>query len=60
MVPIVEVLSAAFAVILRSVEAEQTEAARIKRAKREVLALSLRVSSDALLRRMLSKGSIRG
>jgi hypothetical protein len=59
-VPIVEVLAAAFAAILRSVGAESTEAARIRRAKREVLALSLRVSSDALLRRMLSKGSIRG
>lgn len=60
MVPIVEVLAAAFAGIIRAIEAEKTEAARIKRAKREILALSLRVSSDALLRRLLSKGSISG
>jgi predicted outer membrane lipoprotein len=59
-VPIVEVLAAAFAGIIRAIEAEKTEAARIKRAKREILALSLRVSSDALLRRLLSKGSISG
>lgn len=56
MVPIVEVLATAFATILRVVEAEKTEQARIARAKREVLALSLRVSSDALLRRLLKRG----
>ncbi len=57
---IVEVLAQAFAAILRVLETEKTESARIARAKREILALSLRVSSDALLRRMLSKGTIRG
>ena len=50
---IVEVLAQLFAGIVRAVESEQTEAARIARAKREVLALSLRLSSDALLRRLL-------
>lgn len=51
--PIVEVLSSAFVAILRAVESERDEKARIARAKREVLALSLRVSSDAMLRKML-------
>lgn len=50
---IVEALATAFQVILRAVQSESTEKARIARAKREILALSLRVSSDALLRRML-------
>ena len=50
---IVEVLASAFAAILRALEAERTEEARIARAKREVLALSLRLGSDALLRKML-------
>jgi hypothetical protein len=53
---IVEVLAQAFAAILRAVESESNERARIARAKREILALSLRVSSDALLRRLLAKG----
>lgn len=53
---ITEVLASAFAAILRALESESTEAARIARAKREILALSLRVSSDALLRRMLKGG----
>jgi hypothetical protein len=54
---IVEVLAQAFAAILRAIESEKTEAARIARAKREILALSMRVSSNALLRRMLEKGT---
>lgn len=53
MAPIVEVLSTVFAGILRAVQSERDEAARIRRAKREILALSLRVSSDALLRKLL-------
>lgn len=52
---IVEILAKAFAAIIRAVESESTEKARIARAKREVLALSLRVSSDAILRKMLGK-----
>ncbi len=54
---IVEVLAQAFAAIIRSLESETTEAKRIARAKREILALSLRMSSDALLRRLLAKGA---
>lgn len=50
---IVEVLEAAFSAVLRAVQSEKTETARIARAKREILALSMRVSSDALLRKML-------
>jgi hypothetical protein len=50
---IVEALATAFQLILRAVQSEPTEAKRIARAKREVLALSSRVASDALLRRML-------
>ncbi len=50
---IIEVLEQAFAGILRALQSEKTEAARIARAKREILALSLRVSSDAILRKML-------
>ena len=53
---IVEVLATAFQAILRAVQSEATEEARIRRAKREVLALSLRVASDALLRKMLKGG----
>jgi hypothetical protein len=53
---IVEVLASAFQGILRAVQSEATEEAKIRRAKREVYALSLRVASDALLRRMLAKG----
>ena len=58
MAPIVEVLSTAFVAILRAVESEQGEKARIARAKREILALSSRVTSDALLRRMLDRGKL--
>lgn len=50
---IAEALVGAFGAIMRAVESESTEAKKIARAKREVLALSLRLSSDALLRRML-------
>ncbi len=50
---IVQVLLAAFEVIHRAVDSEPTELRKIARAKREVLALSLRLSSDALLRRLL-------
>ncbi len=50
---IAQALFAAFEAIMRGVESESTEARKIARAKREVLALSLRLSSDALLRRML-------
>lgn len=50
---IAQALLAAFEGVMRAVEAEDTEAKRIARAKREVLALSLRLGSDALLRRML-------
>ncbi len=50
---IVEVLAQLFAGILRAVESEKTEEARIARAKREVHALSLRVASNALLRKLL-------
>lgn len=53
---IVTALVAAFSSIVRAVREERTEEARIARAKREVLALSLRMSSDALLRKMLKKG----
>lgn len=52
---IAQVLLAAFDAIVRAVESETTEANKIARAKREVLALSLRLSSDALLRRMLKR-----
>ena len=48
-----QVLLAAFDAIMRAVESESTEAQKIARAKREVLALSLRLSSDALLRKLL-------
>ncbi len=50
---IVEALATAFQIILLAVQSEPTEKARIARAKREVLALSLRVSSDAMLKRLL-------
>jgi hypothetical protein len=50
---IAQALLVAFSAIISAVESEKTEARRIARAKREVLALSLRLGSDALLRRML-------
>lgn len=55
---IAEALAQLFAGILRAVEAERTEAARIARAKREVLALSLRLSSNTLLKKLLARGGV--
>lgn len=54
---ILQVLEAAFDAILRAVRSEGTEQERVARAKREVLALSLRVSSDAMLKRLLQKAA---
>jgi len=52
---IVEVLAAAFNAILKAVQSEADEKARIRRAKREILALSLRLGSDSLLRKLLAR-----
>ncbi len=50
-----EILAGLFEGVVRAVRSEPTEAKQIARAKREVLALSLRLGSDTMLRKLLAK-----